>query len=107
MALTRNRNFHGKARPTGEPHPADQLSDLYSKGRTPLTRTRALQHPPSGANVHGAKPPPQVLRTKAQDPAVQTQRFPFGGGTTPGSGGRAPSEPAEPHMPHGFDPTKV
>lgn len=106
MALTRNRNFMGKNRPTNEPNQADHMADLYSKGRTPLKRTRAIPQA-SGHNVHAAKPNPQSLRTKSQDPAVQTQRFPMGGGTVPGSGGQAPSEPAEPHMPSGYDPTKV
>jgi len=90
-------------RPTAEPHEANQLSGLYSRGRLPVSRHG---HIAAGPNVHTSRPPPQALRSKLQDPAAQTQRFPFGGGAVPGSGGIAPSEPAEPHVPMGFDPTK-
>jgi hypothetical protein len=89
------------SRPTANPGQHDQLSDLYSKGRLPVSRKG---HVATGPNVHSARPNPPVMRTRTQDPAVQSQRFPLGGGTSPGSGGRAPSAPAEPQQPRGFDP---
>jgi hypothetical protein len=92
-----------RANHTSNPAHADQLSDLYSKGRTPLKRTRAI-HQAGGPNVHSSRPPPGGMRTRSQDPAVQSQRFPMGGGTTPGGKQRPVSEPAEPPSPGGFDP---